>query len=73
MGPAHYAREVRRLDGAGRWIAARFNEARALCAGSSGSTSGAPSSANGFNEARALCAGSFHSRAGAGAHHVPLQ
>ena len=58
MRPAHCAREVlyhlkRDFGGAGT-----FNEARALCAGSSPVTSISPGSRQAFNEARALCAGS---------------
>ena len=36
-----------------------FNEARALCAGSSGLRNFSVHSHSSFNEARALCAGSF--------------
>ena len=58
MRPAHYAREV--LDN-GQFSTAgpqRFNEARALCAGSRCGEGVPRRPPRRFNEARALCAGS---------------
>ena len=59
MRPAHCAREVeprcwwREVQSSG------FNEARALCAGSSAEAFAEFDHRDRFNEARALCAGSF--------------
>ena len=58
MRPAHYAREVPVIAVLRQLRHKRFNEARALCAGSSGCGRWAGSMTNRFNEARALCAGS---------------
>ena len=59
MRPAHYAREVRRRGTCRPARAPRFNEARALCAGSYRRRRQAGRDGRRFNEARALCAGSL--------------
>ena len=58
MRPAHCAREVSTLPIVRQPSVVSFNEARALCAGSSTAQGAAAPSSGCFNEARALCAGS---------------
>ena len=59
MRPAHCAREVVTPTYAPERYRHRFNEARALCAGSYDAEWRGKVAAGGFNEARALCAGSL--------------
>ena len=58
MRPAHCAREVTGSTFRTGTSTTCFNEARALCAGSSTWSSRLPQASTRFNEARALCAGS---------------
>ena len=62
MRPAHCAREVPTTPPPAAPRRCRFNEARALCAGSCFKLNGRPALLGSFNEARALCAGSFEEK-----------
>ena len=73
MRPAHCAREVTPTAGLGRRPISRFNEARALCAGSSREAAPKGARAPSFNEARALCAGSWAACAFMQPSHILLQ